>query len=240
HSGWRATKSSSRAMLSARGLRVGPSSQAISSRDRRGMSRPPISRRARVLLPAPALPSSTSFMVFSPCRGSVGQGAQYASAAARAQEAGGACYDRGFPLREMPMEALSHALLGAAIGQCALGRQLGNRALVAGGAVALVPDIDVPIGHLLGDAAALTFHRGITHSLLFAALAALVLGALLARWMPAPGWRRWALVCGGVLASHLTLDAFTSYGIQLLLPFSDHSVALASISVIDPLYTLPL
>ncbi|MEA3298741.1 MAG: metal-dependent hydrolase [Pseudomonadota bacterium] len=138
------------------------------------------------------------------------------------------------------MDTLSHALLGAAIGQCALGRQLGNRALVAGAAVALVPDIDVPIGHLLGDAAALTFHRGITHSLLFAALAALALGALLARWMPAPGWRRWALVCGGVLASHLTLDAFTSYGIQLLLPFSDHSFALATISVIDPLYTLPL
>ena len=138
------------------------------------------------------------------------------------------------------MDTLSHALLGAAIGQCALGRRLGNRALVAGAAVALVPDIDVPIGYLLGDAAALTFHRGITHSLLFGALAALAIGALLARLMPTPGWRPWALMCTLVLASHLTLDAFTSYGIQLLLPFSDRSFALASISVIDPLYTLPL
>lgn len=138
------------------------------------------------------------------------------------------------------MDTLSHALLGAAIGQCALGRRVGNRALAAGAVIALIPDIDVPIGQWLGDAAALTFHRGPTHSLLFAAVVALGLGALLARLWPAGGWRPWAAMSVTVLASHLTLDAFTSYGIQLLLPFSDHSFAIASVSVIDPLYTLPL
>jgi inner membrane protein len=138
------------------------------------------------------------------------------------------------------MDTLSHALLGAAIGQCVLGRRVGNRALAAGALVALLPDIDVPIGQWLGDAAALTFHRGITHSLLFATVVALGVGALLARLWPAAGWRPWAAMSAAVLASHLALDAFTSYGIQLLLPFSDRSFALASVSVIDPLYTLPL
>ena len=137
------------------------------------------------------------------------------------------------------MDTLSHALLGAAIGQCVLGRRAGNTALAVGAAIALLPDVDVAIGHWLGDAAALTFHRGITHSILFAALAALVLGALLARLQGA-GWRQWSLLSGLVLASHLLLDTLTSYGIQLLQPFSDHSFAVASISVIDPLYTLPL
>ncbi|MCK9469476.1 MAG: metal-dependent hydrolase [Porticoccaceae bacterium] len=140
------------------------------------------------------------------------------------------------------MDTLSHALLGAAIGQCTLGQRTGNRALAAGAMVALIPDIDVAIGHWLGDAAALTFHRGITHSLLFTALAALVLGPSLRRLIRADdiAWWHWTLLSALVLTSHLALDTFTSYGIQLLQPFSTHSFAIASISVIDPLYTLPL
>ncbi|MCC5858546.1 MAG: metal-dependent hydrolase [Ectothiorhodospiraceae bacterium] len=140
------------------------------------------------------------------------------------------------------MDTLSHALLGGAIGQLGLGRKLGNRAVVWGAAVALLPDIDVPLGALMGDAGALTFHRGITHSLLFVTLAAAVLGWLADRVHRSAGvgWRRWALVLWLVLLSHLVLDVLTSYGIQLLLPFSDQAFAVASISVIDPLYTLPL
>ena len=36
------------------------------------------------------------------------------------------------------------------------------------------------------------------------------------------------------------LDAFTVYGTQLLLPFSDYPVGVGSVFIIDPLYTLPL
>ncbi len=140
------------------------------------------------------------------------------------------------------MDTLSHALLGGAIGQLGLGRTVGNRAVAWGAAVALLPDIDVPLGAAMGDAVALTFHRGITHSLLFVTLAAIVLGWLADRVHRKDkiGWGRWALVLWLVLLSHLAIDAFTSYGIQLLLPFSDRAYAIASISVIDPLYTLPL
>ncbi len=140
------------------------------------------------------------------------------------------------------MDTLSHALLGAATGQLVLGRKADNRVLLVAAGIALVPDVDVAIGALLGDAAALTFHRGITHSLLFALVAGLGLGWLLARVSRGTDIRaaHWRLMCWAILFGHLALDAFTSYGIQLLLPFSDHSFAIASISVIDPLFTLPL
>ena len=41
-------------------------------------------------------------------------------------------------------------------------------------------------------------------------------------------------------ATHGLLDACTSYGTQLLWPFSDMRVAWNTVSVIDPLFTLPL
>jgi len=140
------------------------------------------------------------------------------------------------------MDTLSHALLGGAIAQVALGSRLGNRAVFWGMGVALVPDIDVPLGALMSEAAALTFHRGITHSLLFVTLLAPLLGWLAARLhrQSGVGWQAWGLTFWLVLLSHLIIDLFTSYGIQLLLPFHDRAYALASISVIDPLYTLPL
>src|SRR5262249_41573794 len=47
--------------LASNGFRFGPSSHAISSNERRAMDRPPIIRRAIVLLPARALPRRTSF-----------------------------------------------------------------------------------------------------------------------------------------------------------------------------------
>lgn len=140
------------------------------------------------------------------------------------------------------MDTVSHLLLGGAIGQATLGRRLGNTAVAWGAAVSLLPDIDVPLGMLMGDAAALTFHRGITHSLLFVTLAAVLLGWLASRLhrKAGVGWGGWGLMLWLSLLSHLAIDAFTSYGIQLLLPFSDHPFAIASVSVIDPLYTLPL
>ncbi len=53
----------------------------------------------------------------------------------------------------------------------------------------------------------------------------------------AADWRRlffWSIF------THPLLDACTPYGTQLFLPLSDYRVALNNISVVDPLYTLPL
>jgi inner membrane protein len=42
------------------------------------------------------------------------------------------------------------------------------------------------------------------------------------------------------LFTHILLDAFTSYGTQLFLPITDWRVSFDSISIIDPVYTIPL
>ncbi len=140
------------------------------------------------------------------------------------------------------MDTLTHIVTGAAIGQLTLGRRAGTAAACWGGAIALVPDLDVALGAWLGDTAALTLHRGFTHSLLFAALTAVTAGILLARLhrQREPAAMAWGLLAGLVLLSHLALDTFTSYGIQLLWPVSESRFAIASISVIDPVLTLPL
>jgi inner membrane protein len=40
--------------------------------------------------------------------------------------------------------------------------------------------------------------------------------------------------------THIILDAFTNYGTQLLMPFSNARFAVSSVSVVDPIYTIPL
>ena len=51
-------------------------------------------------------------------------------------------------------------------------------------------------------------------------------------------WQWYALFAAAIL-THPLLDAFTPYGTQLLLPFSDARIAWNTISVVDPIYTVP-
>ncbi len=50
---------------------------------------------------------------------------------------------------------------------------------------------------------------------------------------------RWYMFFFLVFATHTLLDVFTTYGTQVLMPFSNYRAAFASISVVDPIYTLP-
>jgi inner membrane protein len=56
---------------------------------------------------------------------------------------------------------------------------------------------------------------------------------------PSADLRDWITMFLWVLITHPILDCFTTYGTQILLPFSDHRVAFNNIAVADPLYTLP-
>lgn len=133
------------------------------------------------------------------------------------------------------MDPLTHALTGATVAWAASGSRLGRRALLVGGAAGLLPDLDGLIRSADDALLAIEHHRGFTHSLAFApiggTLAALVLGG--------KSHRRWA-VLAGILAwlSHGLLDAATTYGTQLLWPFSRLRVGLDIISIVDPLFTL--
>lgn len=53
------------------------------------------------------------------------------------------------------------------------------------------------------------------------------------------GWRGWTGLAFGAIVTHPLLDCFTAYGTQLLQPLMDTRVAWNTISVVDPLYTIP-
>lgn len=51
--------------------------------------------------------------------------------------------------------------------------------------------------------------------------------------------RGWTLLFFGAIVTHPLLDCFTAYGTQIFQPFSEHRATWNTISVADPLYTLP-
>jgi inner membrane protein len=96
---------------------------------------------------------------------------------------------------------------------------LGIHAITA--TLALLPDADViafPLGVPYGSRWG---HRGFSHSLVLAVLAALVAAWPLASWLRLPFLPLWGCFCA-VIASHSLLDALTNggMGVALFAPFS--------------------
>ncbi|UCE32459.1 MAG: metal-dependent hydrolase [Burkholderiales bacterium] len=143
------------------------------------------------------------------------------------------------------MDSVSQFALGAAVGLAALGRHTAPwKAALWGGWVGTLPDLDALLDY--GDAVSnMTLHRAESHSIFWQSLASPFIAAAIAavdRGVPrfAERFGRWWVAAWLVLVTHALLDAATVYGTQLALPFSNHPFGLASIFIIDPLYTLPL
>lgn len=139
------------------------------------------------------------------------------------------------------MDSVTQIVLGASIQGAMLGRWQGRKALLYGGLLATLPDMDVLLDY--GDAVAdMTYHRGFSHSLFVLAALATVLTLVIRRFGPPAAYtsRRLWLTLLLVLCTHPLLDSFTSYGTQLFWPLDTPPVAISSIFIIDPLYTLPL
>lgn len=76
------------------------------------------------------------------------------------------------------MDSLTQIVLGAACGEIALGRKIGNRALLFGAIGGTIPDLDVIFGNLFfsNSIDQLAFHRGFMHSILFAVISPFLFG----------------------------------------------------------------
>ncbi len=139
------------------------------------------------------------------------------------------------------VDSVTQMILGAAVGEAVAGRTEGRRAAAWGAVCGTLPDLDVLIP-LANPVADFTYHRGYSHSLFVLTLAAPLLWWLIsrvesrARARP----RRWLLMIWLALVTHPILDAFTVYGTQLFLPFSDYPVSGSSLFIIDPGFTVPL
>ena len=141
------------------------------------------------------------------------------------------------------MDPVTQATLGAVFAQSsASAKQLGKAAII-GALAGMAADLDVLIRSDTDPLFALEFHRHFTHSLLFipfaGLLCALVLHPLLGKRWQLTFWTT-LLWCVIGYATHGLLDACTSYGTQLLWPLSNQRFAWDTISIIDPLFTLPL
>ena len=109
--------------------------------------------------------------------------------------------------------AFSHAFVALAMGKAVRNKELGLRELFLGALCSVVPDLDVigfPLGIQYGD---LWGHRGLTHSVLFAALLAGILVAVWYRGRPAVAMTRLFLYFFLCTASHGVLDAMTDGGL---------------------------
>jgi inner membrane protein len=146
------------------------------------------------------------------------------------------------------MDNLAHTLAGLAIAEAGLRRKtaFGPTTLAIG---ANLPDIDALI-YFVGDGIdALAFRRGWTHGI----LAMLVLPLMLAACMrgvsrlrkrpadsPATSWR-WLLVLSAVgVWSHPLLDLLNTYGVRLLMPFSNRWFYGDTLFIIDLWFWLAL
>jgi len=151
------------------------------------------------------------------------------------------------------MDSITQMLFGAVVGQAGFHRRLGNKALVAGALIASIPDMDVVAGWVGDSFTSMEHHRGLTHSFLFAPVIGPLIGLALAKWhagrpavagqaMPGSADARNAWIWLAILAliTHPLIDAFTSYGTQLLYPVSTARFAVNSMSIIDPIYSLTL
>ena len=136
------------------------------------------------------------------------------------------------------MDSITQAALGASLAGAVAGKTLGRSALLVGAVLGTLPDLDVIIDY--GTAVAnFTQHRGFSHSLFVLLPLSVLLAFALHRWRPHLGYGRWFALTALVLMTHPLLDAFTTYGTQLFWPIGP-PVAISSIFIIDPLYTLPL
>ena len=142
---------------------------------------------------------------------------------------------------EVTMDPVSQAVVGAAAAQVATTGRLGKLAFACGAVGGVLPDIDVVIRSASDPLLAVEMHRHFTHSLALVPVGGAVaaLPFLLTR-----GNRRRAgailAACTLGYASHAPLDILTSYGTLWWWPFSHARLELDWMSIVDPLFTIPL
>ena len=145
------------------------------------------------------------------------------------------------------MDSLTQIVLGAACGEAALGKKIGNKALLFGAIGGTIPDLDVFVGRWIygNEIDIMAFHRGFMHSILFTVIGSFVFGWVVyklynrGRRKGTTTQKDWIWLFFLSLFTHPILDSFTPYGTQLFAPFSNYRVAINNISVVDPVYTVP-
>jgi inner membrane protein len=139
------------------------------------------------------------------------------------------------------MDTITQGVLGAAAAQSALSRRLPRGAGLIGAVGGMAADLDVLIFSFSDPTVGWTFHRHFTHSLIFIPVGGLI-AALPFLFMKRFKDHKREVILAAIIgyATHGLLDTFTSYGTQLLWPFTNLRVAWDWMAIVDPVYTIPL
>lgn len=138
------------------------------------------------------------------------------------------------------MDSLTQIVLGASVAEVALGKKVGNKAMLWGAIAGTIPDLDVIAKQFTDIVTANEIHRGFSHSILFCLIASPILGWIANKihQKETATWKEWTNLMWWSLITHPLLDAHTTWGTQLFWPM-DLRVSYQNIFVADPLYTVP-
>jgi len=148
------------------------------------------------------------------------------------------------------MDTITHGIVGALIGKGFFSERNGRVATIAATVGAMFPDVDVVQEVFSSDPLAIVkYHRAITHSFValpfFAALLAWLTRAAFAfakkRWdlrdWDTPSWGILFIIYAIAIASHIFLDAMTSFGTRIWYPLSHERVSWDLLFIIDFCFT---
>lgn len=141
------------------------------------------------------------------------------------------------------MDPLSQGVLGSAFALNFTKKSYFLSIFFIGFLSAIIPDLDVFIRSANDPLLFLEFHRQFTHSLIFIPFGSLIFTIIFylifRNYICFNFYTTWFYATLGY-ATHGLLDACTSYGTQLFWPFSDQRISWNYISIIDPLFTIPI
>ena len=139
------------------------------------------------------------------------------------------------------MDPLSQGTVGAAFAQSTANKNNILRIGVIGFLAGLAPDLDVLIRSSNDPILFLEYHRQFSHSLFFIPFGSLIVALLVFPLVKKFMSLKTVYIASFLgYATHGLLDACTSYGTQLFWPFSNERVTWNNISIVDPLFTIPI
>jgi inner membrane protein len=140
------------------------------------------------------------------------------------------------------MDPITQGTLGAVYAQSVAKKEEIFCAFLIGALAGMAPDLDILIRSASDPMLYFRFHRHFTHSLAFIPIGAFIVSCFLhlIYFRKKLSFKENYFYSITGYATHGLLDACTSYGTLLFWPFSDFRFAWNNVSIIDPLFTLPL
>jgi len=139
------------------------------------------------------------------------------------------------------MDPISQATVGAAFAQSTANKKNILSISLIGFIAGFAPDLDVLIRSSTDPMLSLEYHRQFTHSLIFIPFGALIVALILFPLVKKSLSLKTVYLASFLgYATHGLLDACTSYGTLLFWPFSNERVTWNNISIVDPLFTIPI